>query len=215
MIIPDYPHSRTIESLAEALESSKEGLDDAAAKKNLSRYGPNEIREKKHNLFKLFLAQFASPLVYILVFAAILSFSLGKREEGLLILLIILINASIGFWQEVKALASIKALRKLTESRVHVRRQNRVFTLSSSEIVPGDVVILSEGDIVPADIRLFETHGLVIDESILTGESVPVQKDAGLILPKETLPYEMDNMALSGTTVTRGSAEGFVVFTAK
>jgi len=215
MIIPDYPHSRTIESLAEALESSKEGLDDAAAKKNLSRYGPNEIREKKHNLFKLFLAQFASPLVYILVFAAILSFSLGKREEGLLILLIILINASIGFWQEVKALASIKALRKLTESRVHVRRQNRVFTLSSSEIVPGDVVILSEGDIVPADIRLFETHGLVIDESILTGESVPVQKDAGLILPKETLPYEMDNMALSGTTVTRGSAEGFVVFTAE
>ena len=81
--------------------------------------------------------------------------------------------------------------------------------------MPGDVIILSEGDIVPADIRLFDTNGLVIDESILTGESVPVQKDSNLTLPKETLPYELDNMALSGTTVTKGNAEGFVVFTAQ
>ena len=215
MTLPKYPHFETVESLAKQLETSREGLSQADAEKNLSIYGLNEIKEKQHNLFKLFLAQFSSPLVYVLVVAALLSLFLGNLHEGLLILLIILINSFIGFWQEIKALASIKALRKLTESRTQVKRDNRAFAISSAELVPGDVIILSEGDIVPSDIRLFGTAGLVIDESILTGESVPVQKDANLTLPKETLPYELDNMALSGTTVTKGKAEGFVVFTAE
>lgn len=215
MTIPKHPHVETVESLAEQLETSKEGLSHAAAEKNFSIYGPNEIREKKHNLYRLFFAQFKSPLVYVLVIAATLSFFLGKMHEGLLIVLIILINAFIGFWQEVKAFSSIKALRKLTESKTEVKRENQVFAIPSAELVPGDVIILNEGDIVPADIRLFDTEGLVIDESILTGESVPVQKEAELTLPRETLPYELDNMALSGTTVTKGNAEGFVVFTAE
>lgn len=215
MTIPEHPHFETIESLADQLETSKEGLSSAAVQKNLSIYGLNEIQEKKHNLFALFLTQFTNPLVYVLLLAAVLSLFLGKIHEGLLILLIILINSFIGFWQEVKALASIKALKKLTQSKTQVRRENQTFAISSAELVPGDVIILSEGDIVPADIRLFDTVGVVIDESILTGESVPVQKDANLILPKETLPYELDNMALSGTTVTKGKAEGFVVLTAQ
>lgn len=153
--------------------------------------------------------------MYVLVVATVLSLFLGKIHEGLLILLIILINSLIGFWQEVKALSSIKALQKLTENKTQVKRDGEIFTISSSQLVPGDVIILTEGDIVPADIRLFNTNGLVIDESILTGESVPVQKDANLTLPEKTLPYELDNMALSGTTVTKGKAEGFVVFTAQ
>ena len=124
-----------------------------------------------------------------------------------------MVNSSIGFWQEVKALSSIKALQKLTESKTLVKRENKQLVIASSGLVPGDVIILSEGDIVPADVRLFSSNGLVIDESILTGESVPVQKDAKLTLPKETLLYELDNMALSGTTVTKGKAEGFVVLT--
>ena len=214
MTISEHPHFETLESLAEQLETSKEGLNNAAVQKNLSIYGLNEIQEKKHNLFRLFLTQFISPLVYVLLIAALLSLFLGNIHEGLLILLIILINSFIGFWQEVKALSSIKALRKLTQSKTQVKRENQIFAISSTELVPGDVIILSEGDIVPADIRLFDTKGVVIDESILTGESVPVQKDANLTLPKETLPYELDNMALSGTTVTKGKAEGFVVYTA-
>ncbi|WP_373032138.1 cation-translocating P-type ATPase [Sulfurovum sp.] len=215
MTIPEYPHSETLELLVEQLETSKEGLNNSAVQKNLSIYGFNEIQEKKHNLFTLFVTQFKSPLVYILIVAALLSFFLENIHEGLLILLIILINSFIGFWQEVKALSSIKSLKKLTESKTQVKRENQIFAISSFHLVPGDVIILSEGDIVPADIRLFDTNGLVIDESILTGESVPVQKDSNLILPKETLPYELDNMALSGTTVTKGNAEGFVVFTAQ
>jgi Ca2+-transporting ATPase len=214
MTIPEHPHSETIESLAQKMEISKEGLSRDRAEENLSLYGPNEIQEKKHSLFMLFLTQFKSPLVYVLIVAAALSFFLENIHEGLLILLIILVNALIGFWQEVKAVSSIRSLKKLTESKTQVRRDDQIFSIPSSELVPGDVILLSEGDIVPADIRLFDTNGLVIDESILTGESVPVQKDAALTLPKETLPYELDNMALSGTTITKGNAEGFVVFTA-
>ncbi len=213
MTIPEYPHFESIESLAEQMEISKEGLSNESVQKNLSIYGLNEIKEKKHNLFILFLAQFKSPLVYVLVAAALLSFILENIHEGVLIFIIILVNSFIGFWQEVKALSSIKLLKKLTESKTQVKRENQIFAISSSELVPGDVIVLSEGDIVPADIRLFDSNGLVIDESILTGESVPVDKDANLTLPKETLPYELDNMALSGTTVTKGKAEGFVVFT--
>ena len=213
MNIPEHPHFETIESLSEQLETSKKELSTATVQKNLSLYGYNEIKEKKHNLFILFLFQFKSPLVYVLVVAVMLSFFLGNIHEGVLILIILLLNALIGFWQELKALSSIKALQKLTESKTKVKRDNQVLVVSSTELVPGDVILLSEGDIVPADIRLFDTKGFVIDESILTGESIPVEKDANLTLSKEVLPYEMDNMALSGTTVTKGNAEGFVVFT--
>ncbi len=215
MTIPEYPHFETIESLAQKMEIYQEGLSTDDAQKNLSIYGYNEIKEKKHNLFILFFSQFKSPLVYVLVVAVMLSFFLGNIHEGVLILIILLLNALIGFWQELKALSSIKALKKLTESKTEVKRDNQIRVISSSELVPGDVIVLSEGDIVPADIRLFDTNGFVIDESILTGESVPVEKDSNLTLPKETLPYELDNMALSGTTVTKGKAEGFVIFTAQ
>jgi len=215
MTVPDYPHVETIEFLAQQMESSKEGLNQAKVQQNLSIYGLNEIKEKKHNLFLLFLSQFKSPLVYVLVAAAALSLFLQNMHEGVLILLIVILNSCIGFWQEVKALSSIKALKRLTESKTQVKRNNQTVLISSSQLVPGDVIVLSEGDIVPADIRLFYTNGLVIDESILTGESIPVQKDANLLLRKTALPYELDNMALSGTTVTKGKAEGFVVFTAE
>ncbi len=214
MNIPPYPHSETIESLIETLETSMQGLDNNKAKSNLLLYGRNEIEEEKHNYFILFLSQFKSPLVYVLVAAALLSFFLKNTHEGLLILIIILINASIGFWQESKALVSIKALKKLTQNKTHVKRENQIFAIPSAELVPGDIIILNEGDIVPADIRLFKISGLTIDESILTGESMPVEKNAQHILPKETQPYELINMALSGTTITRGKAEGVVIFTA-
>ncbi len=213
MTIPEYPHFETIDSLAEKMEISKEGLSSDSAQKNLSIYGLNEIKEKKHNIFILFLSQFKSPLVYVLLAAALLSLFLENIHEGILILIILLFNSFIGFWQELKALGSIQALKKLTESKTKVKRDHQVRIIPSSELVPGDVILLSEGDIVPADIRLFETNGFVIDESILTGESLPVDKDAKLTLPRDTLPYEMDNMALSGTTVTKGNAEGYVVFT--
>ena len=214
-MITEHPYSQTVELLIKELETSQEGLSHQQAKERLLHYGPNEIEEKRYNYFILFLTQFKSPLVYILIIAAVLSFVLDNLHEGMLILVIVLINASIGFWQELKALVSIKMLKKLTQSKTQVKRENNAFAIPSSELVPGDVVILSEGDVIPADIRLTDTQGLIIDESVLTGESVPVQKDAKLILPEGTLPYELDNMALSGTTVIKGKAEGVVTATGK
>jgi Ca2+-transporting ATPase len=214
-MIPEYPHSKTVESLMMEMETSQEGLSHQQVKENLLHYGPNEIEEKRHNYFILFLSQFKSPLVYILIIAAVLSFVLDNLHEGVLILLIIMINALIGFWQEIKALSSITALKKFTQSKTEVKRENSVSVIPSSELVPGDVIILCEGDMIPADIRLTETQGVVIDESVLTGESAPIQKDAKLILPPDTLPYKLDNMALSGTTVTKGKAEGVVTSTGK
>lgn len=213
MTIPPYPHSETIETLIENLETSQEGLSDDAVQNNLALYGPNEIEEKKDSRFALFVAQFKSPLVYVLILAALLSIFLKNIHEGIVIILIILVNTLIGFWQEIKALTSIEALKKLTQNKIHVKRAGQTKLIASCELVPGDLVLLEEGDIVPADIRLFKANGLVVDESILTGESVPVSKDATLILSKEALPYELENMALSGTAVTKGSAEGFAVFT--
>jgi Ca2+-transporting ATPase len=213
MNVPKYPHHENIQFLIDALKTSKNGLTNKQAKINLSLYGSNEIKEEKYNYFILFLAQFKSPLVYILAAAAILSLFLKNIHEGSLIFVIILLNASIGFWQETKAIVSIKALKKLTQSKIHVKRESKFFSIPSTELVPGDVVVLSEGDIVPADVRLFDTHGFTVDESMLTGESIPVEKNSNAILSKNALPYEMYNMALSGTTVTKGKAEGFVVFT--
>ncbi|CUV65163.1 Calcium-transporting ATPase [Sulfurovum sp. enrichment culture clone C5] len=215
MNIPEYPQSETVESIFNMLETSAKGLHYNKAKANLLLYGKNEIEEEKHHYFLLFIKQFKSPLVYVLVAAGLLSIFLGNMHEGLLILIIIFVNASIGFWQETKAIVSIKALKKLTQNKTQIRRENKILTIPSTELVPGDIIILGEGDIIPADIRLFKTNGLVIDESILTGESMPVEKDAQLILSKEMLPYELHNMALSGTTVTKGKAEGVVVFTAQ
>ena len=214
-MIPIHPHSKKPDQIIKELETSLDGLSHHQAQNNLSHYGTNEIEEKKHSYLMMFLMQFKSPLVYVLLIAALLSFALENLHEGLLILLIILINATIGFWQEIKALASIKALKKFTQSKTQVKRDNSISAIPSSQLVPGDIVILTEGDVIPADIRLVETHGLVIDESVLTGESVPVQKDAKLLLPENTLPYELDNMALSGTTVTKGKAEGVVTSTGK
>lgn len=214
-MISEHPHSKTVALLLREMESSAEGLSHQQAKARLLHYGPNEIEEERHNYVVLFLSQFKSPLVYILIIAALLSFILDNLHEGVLILFIIMINASIGFWQELKALTSIKALKKLTQSKTEIKRQNSLLTLPSSELVPGDLIILYEGDLVPADIRLTKTEGVVIDESVLTGESLPVQKDAEFILPPDTLPYKLDNMALSGTTVTKGKAEGVVTSTGK
>ncbi len=214
--IPDtltYPHAKTAQMLFDALQTSTHGLTSKEAKVRLEIYGPNMLDEAKQNLFLLFLSQFQSPLVYVLVIAAVLSFVLGNLHEGVIIFTIVVVNAAIGFWQEIKALTSIEALKKLTENRTKVKRDNAVIALSSYELVPGDVAVLSEGDIIPADIRLFQTYSVFIDESILTGESVPTQKDANPVLAENSLPYELSNMALSGTTMTKGKAEGVVIFT--
>lgn len=213
MDLPVTPHSFSAEDVRKALGTSPKGLSGHEADVRLGQYGKNTLSEEKTSRLALFLHQFNSLLVFILILAAIISLFVADLKDFLVITLLILVNGLIGFWQELKAETSLEALRKLTESQVRVVRDGVMMTISSSGLVPGDCVLLAEGDLVTADLRLFETSALMIDESPLTGESLPVEKDHTAIVAPGAPPYEYKNSALSGTMVVRGSGKGYVVRT--
>ena len=145
--------------------------------------------------------------------ASLISFSIGKWTDFFVINAIISINGLIAFWQELKAEYSIEALKKLTESQSKVFRNDELILVNSSELVPGDFVILHEGEMISADIRLTDSSGLMVDESSITGESIPILKDHTEIVEEKALPYELKNTLLSGTFVVKGSGKGIVVKT--
>jgi P-type Ca2+ transporter type 2C len=181
----------------------------------LGHYGKNTLAEEKTSRLSLFFHQFNSLLVWILILAAVISLFVADLKDFLVIALLILVNGVIGFWQELKAETSLEALRKLTESQARVIRDGVTMTIPSSDLVPGDSVLLLEGDLVTADLRLYETSALMIDESPLTGESMPVEKDHEALVAANAAPYDYTNSALSGTMVVRGSGKGFVVKTGR
>ncbi|MBU0721524.1 cation-transporting P-type ATPase [bacterium] len=215
MKLPEYAHALKKDEILEILQTSLEGLNANEVIERQNEFGKNVLQEQTVSKLSILLGQFKSPLVLILLVAVLISFLIGSFGDGLLIALIVLLNTLLGFYQELKAHTSIEALKKMTQSRVVVIREGVEVSVVSSEIVPGDIVYLQEGDIVPADLRLVQAQGLSIDESILTGESVPVVKEATITLPHQTLPYELDNMALSGTIVVKGAATAVAVYTAQ
>lgn len=215
MKVADNVQALTIDETLQMLQSDVKGLKQDEVTRRQNEFGKNILQEERVSRLSILLRQFRSPLVIILFIAAVISFYVDKVGDGLLIFLIICINTALGFWQEIKALGSIEALKKMTESKIAVMRNAKEILIPSSQIVPGDIILLQEGDIVPADLRLISAEGLNIDESVLTGESVPMNKEAAITLPQQTLPYELDNMALSGTVVVRGSAKAVAVYTAK
>lgn len=209
------PHASKIGQVLESVDSSLTGLKSFEVEKRLKQYGRNELDEEKTNYFLLFLSQFKSPVIYILMIAAFLSYFIGEKNDFYIIIFVILTNSVIGFWMEVKAEFSVNELKKLTQTQMTVIRDKKNIEIPSSELVPGDIVFLSEGDIIAADIRLIESVNLSIDESSITGESLPSEKDAEVVLKDKTLPYELKNMALSGTMVVKGKGKGVVVKTGK
>ncbi len=189
-----------------------EGLSEEEAKRRLELYGYNEVvREKKTRWIYLLLSQFKSPLILILIFATLLSFALGEFVDAVVILVILLASGLIGFYQEFRSEKAIELLKKLTEPTASVIRGGKELRVPSREIVPGDLVVLRAGDRVPADLRLIEAVNLRIDESILTGESMPVEKRVGTL--GDVPLAERSNMAYSGTVVTYGRGIGVVVAT--
>ncbi|MGB6018033.1 MAG: cation-transporting P-type ATPase [Sulfurimonadaceae bacterium] len=215
MQIPEYAHSFKVEEILNLLQTAPDGLKHDEVTQRQKEFGKNLLEEHRVSRLSILAGQLKSPLVLILLLASLIAFLVGSVGDALLIALIVCINTALGFWQELKALTSIEALKKMTESRVVVIREGKETVVASSQIVPGDFIVLREGDIVPADLRLIKVEGLSIDESVLTGESVPVNKEAAIALPKKTLPYELDNMALSGTVVVKGSATAVAVYTAQ
>ena len=206
--------NQSVENLLEQFGvSAQTGLSEAEVKKRLAEYGYNRLETKKQkSLLSMFLEQFKSSMVIILLIAAIVSGVIGVAEgEGLMetfvILGILVINAVIGTVQEKKAQSSLEALNKMSSPRTKVLRDGQVFQADSLEIVPGDIVILDTGDIVPADIRLIEAVNLKIQESALTGESVPAEK-IDTIMKGTNIPLgDRDNMAFSTGVVTYGRSK--------
>lgn len=193
------------------LNSSIEGLADTEVKIRLEKYGYNVIAShKKKTVLEMILEQLKDRMILILLLASVLSFILGEMAEGIVILIIIFINALISIIQEKKALSAIEALRDMNAPHATVIRNGKKKTILTKDLVVGDIVYLEDGNIVPADIRLIEEHQLKVDESSLTGESVPVEKDANVILDETTSLADRVNMVFSSTIVSYGTATGIV-----
>lgn len=208
-------HHKTIEQSLKELQTDLSGLSFQEVKSRLKTYGYNLLQEEKENKLKIFLRQFTSPFILILIAAGLIAIFFGEVKDATVVYGIIIVNGLIGFYQELKALSSIEALKSLTAFKVKVRRENEETEVDLKEIVPGDIVILNEGDVVPADVRLIEEVSLLVDESILTGESLPVEKHAQVILPYDTPLHERINCVYKGTVVVKGKALGVVFATGK
>ena len=194
--------------------TSEFGLTEEEARKRLVQYGPNKLAEEEAiSRFKVFLHQFASPLIYILLLAALVTILLREYVDAGVILSVLLLNAVIGYFQEVKAEESVRALKRMIVPQARVWREGREKEIDSEGLVPGDLVILASGSKVPADIRLVSEIDLKIDESMLTGESVPVDKDPNSIKEENLSPGDQLNMAFMGTIVVSGRGKGIVVAT--
>jgi Ca2+-transporting ATPase len=190
------------------------GLEPAESTRRLNEHGPNVIREPvPPSPWRLFLGQFADALVLVLVAAAVLAGFLGEWLDTAAIVVIVVLNAILGFVQEYRAERALAALKRLTAPSARVTRGGKPFLIPAAELVPGDLAELAAGDRVPADMRLVVSQRLFADESALTGESLPVGKDAALVLPAEAALADRANMLFAGTVVTAGRGTAVVTAT--
>ncbi|MGD1993727.1 MAG: HAD-IC family P-type ATPase, partial [Anaerolineae bacterium] len=212
--ILDQPGTQTWRDVAEQLNVvPAQGLSEAEAERRREEHGANRLRTtERKSAWQVLIEQFKSLIVGLLAVAAILSFAFGELIEGVAIVVVILINAAIGFVTELRAVRSMEALQELSQVDAKVRRDGQVKKIPAEEIVPGDIVVVDGGDIITADLRLIEASKLQINESALTGESVPVGKRAEP-LDEEAALADRESMVFKGTAVTRGAGEGVVVAT--
>ncbi|MEF8785552.1 MAG: calcium-translocating P-type ATPase, PMCA-type [Haloarculaceae archaeon] len=206
-------HAESANSVTDSLETDSDGLSAAEATDRRAEYGPNEITSgEQRSALSVFLAQFKSALIWVLLVAAAISFVVGQTVDAVLIAIILLGNGIFGFVQEYRAEQSLDALRDMAAPEATVLRDGEETTVDATELVPGDVTVLTEGDVVPADCRLLDAGSLEVDEAPLTGESVPVEKDTEPV-EADTALAERSNMVYKGTHVTRGRGTAVVVET--
>jgi Ca2+-transporting ATPase len=208
-----YPHSLSRKSVIDELRTNTKGLSNKDAQERLRTYGPNEIPEAKSiSLFLLILKQFKSWLVIILIVAAIISWLAHQVLDTWVIVAVVFINAAIGFIQEYRADRAISSLRKMIVKTAKVLRNDMLITILSSQLVPGDVLVLEEGDSIPADGRIFQSKNFRTMEASLTGESLPVSKKE-IIYAKDKALADRKNMVWKGTYVAGGVAKVIVTGT--
>ncbi|WP_020563152.1 magnesium-translocating P-type ATPase [Methylosarcina fibrata] len=203
----------TVDEHMERLHATPQGLAQREAEKRLQRFGANRLNgKKKTGPWRLFLAQFKSSIILILLFATGLSFFLHDRIDAVIISIIVLISGILGFWQEQSAADAVDKLLALVRVKVTVLRDNRILETWPDELVPGDVVVLKAGDVIPADCLLLAADHLFIDEAMLSGESYPVEKSPGTVAADAPLG-KRNNALWMGTHVQSGEAKALVVAT--
>ena len=206
-------HFKTIEQVFKELNASEKGISEKEADERLKQYGLNEIKEEKRiSPLKIFIEQFNSVVVWILIAATIISAFLKEYVDAIVILVIIILISVLGFFLEYRAERSIEALKKLTSLKATVIRNGQKKEIDSKHIVPGDIIVLETGDKVPADARLFEVINLQTQEAALTGESQPVKKNMDIMLEKISIA-DMKNIVFSSTIVVSGRAKAVVITT--
>ena len=202
------------EALEQFNSSIENGLTNAEAAERLAEFGPNELVERGlKSPWRILWEQLTSTMVVILIIAAVVSAFLGDFKDSIAILAIVIVNAILGFRQEYRAEQAMAALKKMAVPTVKVRREGHVHEISARELVPGDIVLLETGNLVPADCRLLESTNLRVEEAALTGESVPVEKDADFVATSSAPLGDRLNMVFMGTVVTYGRGLGLVVKT--
>ena len=195
------------------LETRANGLDEAEAQRRLEQYGPNRLPQgARRSAFMRFALQFHNLLIYVLIAAGVLAAAIGHMTDALVIAAVVLVNATIGFIQEGRAESAMEAIRAMIDPQASVLRAGQRLTIAAHEVVPGDIVLLEAGDRVPADLRLVKASSLKADEAILTGESVPVDKQVASVAAEVALGDRF-SMAFSGSFVAAGQGTGVVVAT--
>ncbi len=208
-------HRQSAEDVLGKLNSTPTGLSAQEAAKRLAADGPNELKEgKRISPFQIFLGQFKSLIIWILIAAGVLSGGLGEMVDAIAILAIVVLNAVIGFYQEFNAEKSIAALKKMTAPQAKVRRDGKVTSIPASGIVTGDILALEAGDLVAADARLLTAASLKCIESALTGESEAVNKQPATLEQSDIPLGDRENMMFMGTSITAGTGQAVVVATA-
>ncbi len=211
--MPQNFYNQTIKDIEKELSTSCEnGLNSEQVKQLQEKYGPNSLAgKKKTSMLQRFIAQFKDFMIIVLIIAALLSgFVAQEWTDAAIIMVVVILNAVLGVFQETRSEEAINALKKMATPNAHVRRNGQVVEIPSTELVQGDIVLLEAGDVVPADLRLTITESLKIEESALTGESVPVDKEHDQINEDKVALADQDNMAFANTNVTYGRGEGIV-----
>ena len=212
----DQFYRQTTLQVLERLHATPQGLLTTEAMERLQKNGPNELPQgKKVTLWQRIIARFKDLMILILIVAAIVAAFAGELSDTIIILLVVVLNAAFGVFQETKAENAIDALQKMSTPTTRVRRDGQIAQLSSKELVVGDVILLEAGDIIPADVRFLKTQNVKVEEAALTGESVAVTKDEAVIDAESAALGDQHNMGFMNTSMTAGTAEAVVVATGK
>lgn len=208
-----YTHQSALEVAQQFGMAPAQGLSPSAVQEALLRHGPNIIQSTAVSWWHLLGRQFRSPFIFLLLGASLLALSLQEYIDALMIFLFVGINVALGFFQEYRSQKTIQALRHFIVARVRVRRQGEVINLPTEELVPGDVILVGPGDIIPADMRFIDTEQIMLDESILTGESASVIKNDQALARSTSDVFAARNIGFAGTTVVSGQGQGIVIAT--